>query len=186
MQTQARINYENRKREWQDEDDQRHPWHLKTDIGPRGFPRKTTVQKRVKYLGYWIEQRPYTNILENKEDTMGFEPTVVYVVVDDFGDKALSIVTQQFWNPWDARNAIDLVEFLKGKVPKPKWPTSISHEHQLMLLLRRKPAAVYAAIHDIKKIMLEAHDFKENPAKAIGTRLHGLNIELYGPTGEPL
>lgn len=174
--------------EWQKADEDRYPWYVKADIGPQNpnFPRNQTVQKRVKYRGYWIEQRPYAQGLPDMSDTMGFEPTVVYVVVDDFGDKALPIVTHQFWNPWDARNAIDLVEYLKGKVPKPKWATSIAHEHQLMLLLRRKPAAVYNALHDIKRLIVQSKDFGDNPANAIGTRLHGLNIELYGPTGEPL
>jgi hypothetical protein len=164
--------------EWNRPDAHREPWFVAcTDGPPYPYLRNNTVQNEVSYKGYRIVAQEYTGAFD-KSDSMGFNVTTAFVVLDDFDEQALPMAHHWFWSPWDARNAIDFYEWIKTTIDKRKWPTTASHEFNFMLQYRRRVPAVFAAIHDIKKLIADAADFDENPAQAIKDRISLMETEV--------
>lgn len=168
--------------EWRRPDVHRDAWYVGcTDAPPYEYynyqPWRDTVQKEVEYKGYRIVAQTY-NGAHDQSDTMGFDVPVAFAVLDDFDDAALPISHHWFWSPWDARNAIDYYEWVKTTIDKKKWPTTAAHEFNFMLQYRRRVPAVFAAIHDIKKLIRDARDFDENPAQAIMDRITLMEVEI--------
>ena len=140
-------------------------------------PWSGTVQKELLYRGFKIVAQEYEGAFD-KSDTMGFDVPAAFVVLDaDFDEPVLPFTQHWFWSPGDAKSAIDFHLWFKT-VNTSKWPTSAAHEFNAMLFYRRRPAAVFAAVHDLHKIIAEARDFDENPAKKISDRLALLETEL--------
>lgn len=122
------------------------------------------------YRGLRIVATKYNGAYD-KSDTMGFDVPVAFVVLDAFDDPALPIVQHQFWSPWDAKNAIDFVEWVKPTIDAKKWPTSVGYEFNLMIAYKRNFTQVYATLKDIENICRDSFAFDENPAQAVLDRL---------------
>lgn len=170
--------------EWEKPDRLRDPWYIGCGDGsPFPYdgkpsqPWSGTVQTEVTYRGYRIVLLPYNGTFD-KSDSMGFDVPAAFAVLDDFDEPALPYSHHWFWSPWDARNAIDFYEWVKTVIDKKKWPTSAQHEFNLMLAYRQKIPAVFMAVHDIRKIMRDARDFDENPAKKIEDSLVLMETEI--------
>lgn len=177
--------------EWARTDDERDAWSVRAGNGPpypyyraHYKPWSGTMQKEVEYMGLRIVAQDYVGAFD-KSDTMGFTVPVSYVVLDDFDERALPFVQSMFWSPWDARNAIWFNNWFKTAPQIRKWKETPNWALNEMLDYRRKPHLVYAAIHDIRRILREASEFDENPTRAIQDRLYAMDVELRAWTPDP-
>ncbi len=162
---------------WKKPNTHRAPWFIACEDYPPYEYQRSKSMREDEYHGYRIVEQKYNGAFD-KSDTMGFEPNVVYVVLDDFDDPILPFSHHQFWSPWDARNAIDFHEWFKAERGKRYFPSTASHDFNYVMQYRRRPNAVYAAVQDLKKIVRSARDFDENPSQAIMDRIALLETEL--------
>lgn len=153
------------------------------DLGPHPIfhHRITTAMKEAPHRGFRIVQKKYDGPTEGV-DSFGFQVEFVYTVLDDFDDFALPLAPAYFWSPADAAAAIDFYLWAKTKFPQKKWATSPAHEYNMMTLLRRRIPEVYEALHDMRKIMLDAADFGDNPAKELKARMDMLDSATHSWT----
>lgn len=140
-----------------------HPCHFKP-VNPMSSRGKTEVE----FQGRRIVATKYTGAFD-KSDTMGFDVPVAFVVLDEFDEPALPIVQHWFWSPWDARNAIKMVDWLKDRIERDKrlWPSTVPYEFNLMLAYRRNFADVYATLREIEDMCISARDFDENVTESV-------------------
>lgn len=123
-----------------------------------------------EYRGLRIVANAYTGAFD-KFDTMGFNVPAAFVVLDAFDEPGLPIIQHWFWSPWDAKNAIDFVEWVKPTIDKKKWPTTVAYEFNLMIAYKRNFTHVFTTLKDIEKIVREAISFDDNPAQAVLDKL---------------
>ena len=129
-----------------------------------------TILRAVDYHGRRIAAVPYSGAV-GKVDTMGFDTPVAYIVLDEFDEPALPVLTQWFWSPHDAAAAVRFVDWIGPYIlaRKANWPTTVEYEFELAMAYRRKFSDVYAALKDIERLCQQ--DDAENAKREIAARL---------------
>jgi hypothetical protein len=142
-----------------------------------------TDQRSTTYRGNLIVENQYHG-MHQKIETMGFTVERVYVVTDELDQPALPLVQQAFWSPWEARRAIDFVEWAKQNVNERKWTTSIAHEYNVMVNYQRHFNHVYTTIQEVRKMCRSELEWGDNPAvKKILERLDYMHQECLKAVG---
>ena len=97
-------------------------------------------------------------------DTMGFDVGRVYAVVDEFDSPALPVIYHTFWSPLEAKNAIDICEYLDKAVAekRKRWPTTVTYEFTEALQYRNNFGQVFVALKQIEQMCLDAQDLGED------------------------
>lgn len=131
------------------------------------------------YKGFEILEVPYKGMLDNYE-SFGLQVDKAYSVVDAFGDAVLPLAYNTFWTPTDAAHAIDAALWLQERIgaKADKWPTSTTHEYNVMLTHRRKFFQVFQALKEIEDMCIAARDLDENPRESVIGRLQLLRLEV--------
>ena len=134
-------------------------------------------QRSTNYRGHVIVQNQY-NGLHQKVETMGFTVERAYVVTDELDQPSLPLVQQWFWSPFEARRAIDFVEWAKENINARKWNTTIAHEYNVMTNYQRHIDHVYITVQEVRKMCRDELEWGDNPAvKKILERLDYMHQE---------
>lgn len=121
-------------------------------------------QTEVTYNGAVIKRVGHEGLLPDNGDTLGFEVTHAYTVVDDFGDPAMPEVLQQkFWSPYDAAMAWDLYRKLRPFVVSRDKRTAavMANEFTSMMAMRRHMYITIVALRKLEDLVHNARDFGE-------------------------
>lgn len=139
-----------------------------------------TDQRSTMYRGHSIVQNQYHGLHE-KMETMGFTVERAYVVTDELGQPTLPTVQQWFWSPFEAKRAIDFVDWAKANINVRKWPTTVAHEYNVMINYQRHFDQVYIAIQEVRKMCRSELEWGDNPAvKKILERLDYMHQGCLG------
>ena len=80
--------------------------------------------------------------------------------------------------PFEARRAIDFVEWAKENINVRKWNTTIAHEYNVMTNYQRHIDHVYITVQEVRKMCRDELEWGDNPAvKKILERLDYMHQE---------
>lgn len=139
---------------------------------PNNYYYREPNMRAIEYRGETIKRVKHTQLHDNI-DFAGFPCDHVFMVVDDMtGEPSLPITNPRHWTPFDAMHAIDIAMHVKKHIKNQrKWPTTIAHEVNMAIAMRRSFGPAYVALLEIEEMCRDAKIFDENPADQILKRI---------------